>query len=422
VSVVESSSLLIIISKKNTMAKEEVVKTPSVKEQEILLGDLGLTRYHKKIEKILRKFMDMKEEYYSVISLWIIGTYLHKQFNSYPYLFFNAMKGSGKTRILNIVANLSKDGKLNLSVTKAGVFRSKGTYCLDEFEGIGRKGNEDLKELINGAYKKGGTITRYDDVKKTPEGEEFNIYRPVAMANIWGMENVLADRCISLILEKSSKKKITRLIENFDNDMEFEEIKGGLMRLTENISDELNYFGGVIDEWNVIARLDVLDVSTLKTSKYQDLLRKIHGINIEGRDLELFFPLFIIADICGKKVFEDVIKFSKKIIDQRRAQDREDNIDVQIYDFVSQYPTKEFVFVSEFTREFKEFVGITDEWLNSRFLGRGLRRLNLVLGEKHTNKRSIRLDLKKAQEKIKLFVEPEEIKSEFEGVFEDGQK
>jgi len=35
--------------------------------------------------------------------------------------------------------------------------------------------------------------------------EEFAVYCPIAMANIRGMENVLGDRCISLILEKSSK-------------------------------------------------------------------------------------------------------------------------------------------------------------------------------------------------------------------------
>jgi hypothetical protein len=37
---------------------------------------------------ILKKYLDLKEEYYPIISLWIIGTYFHNEFISYPYLFF----------------------------------------------------------------------------------------------------------------------------------------------------------------------------------------------------------------------------------------------------------------------------------------------------------------------------------------------
>ena len=40
--------------------------------------------------------------------------------------------------------------------------------------------------------------------KKTIEGEqqvveEFEPYRPIIMANIWGMDEVLGERCIQLI-------------------------------------------------------------------------------------------------------------------------------------------------------------------------------------------------------------------------------
>ena len=70
------------------------------KDYEYLLSEDGMRRSYVQVKEILREYMDLDERYYSLVSVWIIGTYFHKQFPSYPYLFFNAMKGSGKTRML----------------------------------------------------------------------------------------------------------------------------------------------------------------------------------------------------------------------------------------------------------------------------------------------------------------------------------
>ena len=65
------------------------------KDMEIILSkDEGLARYFAKIKAIIEEYMDMDEEFYTLVSLWIVGTYFHKQFPSYPYLFFNSLKGS----------------------------------------------------------------------------------------------------------------------------------------------------------------------------------------------------------------------------------------------------------------------------------------------------------------------------------------
>jgi hypothetical protein len=55
-------------------------------------------------------------------------------------------------------------------------------------------------------------------VGEKQEVEVFEPFRPVTLCNIWGMEEVLADRCFTLILEKSFDKSKTRLVEDFQND------------------------------------------------------------------------------------------------------------------------------------------------------------------------------------------------------------
>ena len=128
----------------------------------IMNREEGLTRYFAKIKMILKEYMDMEEEYYSLVALWIIGTFFHKQFSSFPYLFFNAMKGSGKTRVLKIIATLSRNGKMVGAMTEAVLFRtaSNRTLCIDELESINAKGQENLKLLLNSAYKKGLSVER----------------------------------------------------------------------------------------------------------------------------------------------------------------------------------------------------------------------------------------------------------------------
>ena len=195
-------------------------------EMKIILGET-----FEEIKAILREFCDLKEEYYDLIAVWVIGTYVYDCFNTFPYLFINASRGSGKTRLLKLITALSKDGMLITSVREAVLFRiAKGkTLAIDEFEGIKRKENAPLRELLNACYKKGMKVIRMQR-RKTPEGEqyiaeEFEPFTPIVMANIEGMDEVVGDRCIQLMLEKSSNKVATRLMEDFDDSLRIKKIK-----------------------------------------------------------------------------------------------------------------------------------------------------------------------------------------------------
>ena len=116
------------------------------------------------------------------------------------------MRGSGKTRILKLIASMSKNGEVLGSLSEAVLFRTaKGrTICIDEFEKVGSHENQALRELLNAAYKKGQKIKRMKKAGDEYVVEEFDIYTPICMANIWGMDEVLGDRCITIVLEKSN--------------------------------------------------------------------------------------------------------------------------------------------------------------------------------------------------------------------------
>src|SRR6056297_7960 len=202
--------------------KEQAIKKLRGNDEFVEKGLNKLSENFDLVKSILKKYVVMKEDYYNIVTLWILGTYFHNEFASFPYLFFNAMKGSGKSRSIKLITTLAKDGQMMMSPTEAVLFRTKGTLGIDEFESVANKDKSSIRELLNSCYKKGTKIMRMKR-KKTPEGDEqvvenFEPYRPIVIANIWGMEEVLGDRCITLILEKSKNPGKTKLIEDFEND------------------------------------------------------------------------------------------------------------------------------------------------------------------------------------------------------------
>lgn len=217
---------------KCNLCQSDNIRIVSVQNMDNTNFRMKIAECYDKIIELEKTYMDMPEEHYHVIATWIIGTYFHESFPAYPYLFFNAMRGSGKTRTLKFISSLGSkgDGSVQNNLTEAVIFRiPRGTTtCIDEVEQIGSKEKQTLRELLNSAYKKGMKVKRMKKVK-TQKGEQqvvesFEPYYPISMANIWGMDEVLGDRSITLILEKSDNDIITSMYEDFDSD-EFKQIK-----------------------------------------------------------------------------------------------------------------------------------------------------------------------------------------------------
>jgi len=370
---------------------------------------------------ILKKYVDLREEYYPLLSLWIIGTYIHLDFPSYPFLFFNAMKGSGKTRLLKLVTYLSKDGELLNSLSEAVLFRTKGTLGIDEFEGLNRKGGEGLRELLNSAYKKGCKVKRMKK-KKTMEGEEqvveeFDVYRPILMANIWGMESVLGDRCINLILEKSSKNKITKKMELFEHDFLIQKTKELLIKCRlccvvcpQNIYMEWNDYIDTNDIYTLTTQNNTNNTSTITTlttpnhiNYTNPLFKEIDQSGINGRHLELAMPLLIIAHSISQEIFQSVLETLKGIMEDKIQADFSDSWDVSLIDYVSQETSNNFKSLTDITNEFRQFIQ-GDEEINVKWVGRALKRLNLILQKRRLGRgREVILNIQKAHEKIRMF-------------------
>lgn len=370
---------------------------------------------YNRILLILDTYMDMNDKDKKICALWIIGTYFHKEFNSFPRLFINAMKGSGKSRLLQIIKCLSWNGSVQANLTEAVLFRSASqrTLLFDESESISSKEKGVMRELLNAGYKKGVEVTRLKKVK-TKEGEEqqeesFDLYGPVGLANINGVEDVLSDRAITLILEKSNDPQKTKLIEDYEGNIVINDIKRtldlilvykcsvvmplestvGMNVYTLNYTHTHNTYTTLTTQQHPLYKLPLMVSDTplpkfTLTKKEMDFYKQIHELGIAGRDLELFLPLFSIAEGLGADVLSDVMVIAKEYVENKQQEDHIENRDWSLIDFIARYPsTLNFIPVNQIVNEFKDFYNGDDvDWLNSRWIGRSLRRLNLTVDKR----------------------------------------
>jgi hypothetical protein len=376
------------------------------------------------IKQVLKKYIDTSEENYEIIAIWIIGTYVHSVFSSYPYLFFNAMKGSGKSRTIKLIAKLSRNGRLAMDLTDAVLFRTaKGsTLGIDEFENVAAKERTTLRTLLNAAYKSGVKVSRMTK-QKSKDGEkmmveEFEIYAPIVMANINGMDDVLSDRCITIIQERSVNDRINRLIEDFDSNPDIQSIKKkfevNFVQLVKLVQSK-----NIIDEWNKYVEIKCSPelytpeitqtaLSTLITSEKQKIFDNIYASDIKARHLELFFPLFILASLISEEQLDKTIEIAKKIVAVKKNDDLAESRDVALIEFIStRQQSLAYISMKDLTEQFRGFMQEEDEQyhtITSKWIGKALKRLNLLIHHRRLGKGvEVILNVAKAQEKIKLF-------------------
>jgi len=365
------------------------------------------------IIQILKYYCDWKLEYYPIVACWIIGTYFHEKMITYPYLYFNASKESGKSRSVRLITYLCGGEMLN-SPTEAVLFRTKGCLGIDEFEKASRKGNENLIELLNSSYKKGVKVKRMKKVK-TEKGEEqqvetFEVFRPIILANIWGMDPVLEDRTLPLYLEKTTRDDIGNLLEIW----EFDEIISNLMKeLKEECSlCSVVSFQNIYLDWN---KYITTNYNTTRTNNYTKLhlFEKIKNSELKGRMLELSFPLLIIADMLDdpraednqETVVDELISSLRQISIEKNQENFLNNKDIIFLDWVSQQPTPtNFKSVKEITNDFRQSMSINEDWVNEKWVGRAINRM-LLSKKKDRDNRGVKyiLNIEKAIEKMKVY-------------------
>lgn len=153
------------------------------------------------------------EEVYDVLALYTILSYCVQVFNTAPILGFNGIKGSGKSRGLDLLDCIGYNSQMTSSASPSSIFRfiesSNGMLLLDEQEKLAsamktRTEFDETSLILNTCYKKGGGAMR--TVGETLENHNFRTYTTVAVANQNGFHPTLASRMIILRIVRARKE------------------------------------------------------------------------------------------------------------------------------------------------------------------------------------------------------------------------
>jgi hypothetical protein len=153
----------------------------------------------------LGSYVVMSDHQRAAVALWVMHAYLLDRLMISPRLAIrSAVKGSGKTTLIDVLARLVPRALLAASVTPSAIFRviaaHRPTLLIDEADTLFHDGDETLRGVLNAGHRKGGAVLR--SVGDDFEPRSFPCYAAIAIALIGQLPGTLADRSIDIVLAR----------------------------------------------------------------------------------------------------------------------------------------------------------------------------------------------------------------------------
>ena len=244
---------------------------------------------------------------YILFPIWNIGTYFHPLFESYPYVQINGLKGSAKSKLLNQSSLLSYNGLYSGSITEASAVRlTHALKCSNHFDELEQVNNsfDEFKEfrnfLLNG-YKMGVLIFRCNTEKKI-RVERFDPYSPKMFANIKGIDYILADRCIPIVMRRTLNGEVGNKEIN-QKDPRWQAFR-----------DDCHIFA--LENWKNVEET----YKTLKSSSNK----------ISNRQWELWKPLLTIAKLIGDETYQALLSYAEKKCQEKKEEEAIDALEMKL--------------------------------------------------------------------------------------------
>ncbi len=164
---------------------------------------------------VVRRFVVLGDEQLDALALWVLHTHAIAAADTTPYLAITSPeKRSGKSRLLEVLAQLVPRAMEAANVSDAALFRALGgdnlprTLLFDEIDAVfGKKqaqSKEELRGLINAGYRKGAVAWRCTG-ERMDEVRPFPVFGPKALAGIGDLPDTIADRCIPIRLRRRAR-------------------------------------------------------------------------------------------------------------------------------------------------------------------------------------------------------------------------
>ena len=164
------------------------------------------------IKDVLKHYIEFQtDSIYGLVTAWIIGTYFHRCFNAFPFLYFYGKKQTAKTRGLEFLERLSfnatKIRGVSIPALADTIDGQRGAFLMDQAETLSQKDNVNLLGQLADSYTIGGGKRRIVNI--TNKGRnivEFETYGPKAFASTKEIDTDLKDRCIEIDMLRAERE------------------------------------------------------------------------------------------------------------------------------------------------------------------------------------------------------------------------
>jgi hypothetical protein len=272
----------------------------------------------KNMSELFRRFIYFEDSLlYTLSIIYVLLTYLYDIFDEIPYLLISGLKASGNSRLGDLFAGLGYTSFNSSEISEAALYREienrhcNTTMIIDEADDLqGSTRRSILLRVLRSGYRRNGNVTRS---RSNGSVVRFATFCPKIMINEKGIQDsALESRTIPIHMIKSiyplEKFRFSKIETEFK----------GIKELIRSFSEEYRDF--VSDEYTSFEGVE----------------------GMQGRDEEIWAPIFIIADTLDKSASpfikdnilislrDSMLTLAKKIILQRKRTQLIGNMDAQI--------------------------------------------------------------------------------------------
>ncbi|MCR4286226.1 MAG: hypothetical protein NUW00_05005 [Candidatus Kaiserbacteria bacterium] len=158
---------------------------------------------YREVRAFVDRYVQLTPTFLSVVSAYVMMTWLYDRFQSIPYLRVVGLFGTGKTRVLQAAGNICyKPVLAGGSMSMSALFRTLNSFnpslVYDEAELFGEN-SSDMRQVLRQGYSADAPVTR---TEKAANGkfyvQTFNVFGPKIMASQSKFRDAaLESRCLS---------------------------------------------------------------------------------------------------------------------------------------------------------------------------------------------------------------------------------
>jgi len=334
----------------------------------------------------MKKYIEMADEdMYTVVALWIIGTYLLPIWRTYPYLSISGARRCGKSKLLTFINQVAFNSLFSVDISVSTIYRliqsTRCTLLIDEAERLSSPEKaEAMRNILNSGYKKGGKVYRSDKVKDSIRPRSFDVFSAKAFVSYEGIEDITEDRCIQITMLRSTNPDVLNSeIDEFD-------------KIWSKIRSRLYSF----------ALLNFEEIKSLYDSFVEE--------SLVSRERELWKPILVLAKYFGvyQRVLDFALKESKTKITEEVLEARENIVLQALAKIVNE---DRIYYITEIKNEIIENYNKENEpipkWLTNHWIGRCLSRtFKLRESVQHAGKRGRRISREQVENLCKRYGVP----------------